>query len=90
VTVQNCGYRLVFRHDEVGFKEVIRHCIASLSDSWGLIRHFTVGHRQRNKQNHDDETIRSRTGNSSEDIDPERLRGSVDHRLKDKGKRVVE
>jgi hypothetical protein len=88
--VQNCGYRLVFRHDEVGFKEVIRHCIASLSDSWGLIRHFTVGHRQRNKQNHDDETIRSRTGNSSEDIDPERLRGSVDHRLKDKGKRVVE
>jgi hypothetical protein len=90
LTVQNCGLRLVFRHDEVGFKEVIRHCIASLSDSWGLIRHLTVGHRQRNKQHHDNETIPSRTGSSSEDAEPERLGGSFDHRLKDKGKRVVE
>jgi hypothetical protein len=90
LTVQNCGLHLVFRHDEVGFKEVIRHCIASLSDSWGLIRHLTVGHRQRNKQHHDNETIPSRTGSSSEDAEPERLGGSFDHRLKDKGKRVVE
>jgi hypothetical protein len=57
--VQNCELRLVFRHSEVEFKEVIRHCIASLA------------------------------GSSSEDADPERLRGSVDHRLKDKGKRPI-
>jgi hypothetical protein len=50
LTVQNCGLRLVFRHDEVEFKEAKRNCIASLSDSWGLIHHLTVDHRQRNKQ----------------------------------------
>ncbi|KAE8039228.1 hypothetical protein FH972_011657 [Carpinus fangiana] len=79
LTVQNCGIRLIYPHDEVEFKEAIRHCVASLSDSEDLVRQIAVDiRRQRNKKIYDDETIPSRMG------------GSVDYRLKDKGKRVIE
>jgi hypothetical protein len=79
LTVQNCGIRLIYPHDEVEFKEAIRHCVASLSDSEDLVRQIAVDiRRQRNKKIYDDETMPSRMG------------GSVDHRLKDKGKRVIE
>jgi hypothetical protein len=85
LTVQNCGLRLIYPHDEVEFKEAIRHCVASLSDREDLVRQIAVDiHRQRNKKIYDDETIPSRTGSFK------RLGGSDDHRLKDKGKRVVE
>jgi len=86
LTVQNCGLCLVYRHDEVEFKEAIRHCIASLLCLivgvsfiiWRMIIDKEISKSP------------SRTGSSSEDADAERLRGSVDHRLKDKGKRVLE
>ncbi|KAG2669482.1 hypothetical protein I3760_14G037100 [Carya illinoinensis] len=38
LAVQKCGFRLINLHDEVEFKQTIRHCVASLSDAWGLER----------------------------------------------------
>ncbi|KAG7946358.1 hypothetical protein I3843_14G036800 [Carya illinoinensis] len=38
LAVQKCGFRLIHLHDEVEFKQTLRHCVASLSDAWDLIR----------------------------------------------------
>ncbi|KAE8056031.1 hypothetical protein FH972_012834 [Carpinus fangiana] len=46
LTVQNCGIRLIYPHDEVEFKEAIRHCVASLSDSEDLVRQVAVDIRR--------------------------------------------
>jgi hypothetical protein len=51
---QNCGLRLLFRHNEGEFMEVVRHCVALLSDSWDLIC-LAVDLRRRYKQIHDDD-----------------------------------
>jgi hypothetical protein len=87
VTVRKCGLRLIYQHDGIEFKQIIRHCMASLSNHRGLSTHQLM---VENEQKHDYETISSRTGSSSEDTGPERLRGPIDHGLKGKGKRILE
>lgn len=56
--------------------------MALLSNHRGLIQQLMVENEHISKQNHDYETITSRTGSSSEDTSLERLRGPIDdHKL---------
>ena len=61
LTVEKCGLCLVHQHDEVEFKQTIRHGIAvsarysstmaSLFVNWGFIHHLTIDNGNRNKHN---------------------------------------
>lgn len=56
LAVQMCGFRLIHLHDEAEFKQTIRHCVASFSDAWGLIRRLRTESRQGIKRKRKDGT----------------------------------
>lgn len=91
LSVQKCGLRLVYRHDEGELKKTINHC-KSLLFEYRERDHVHLHDENANKQGQGGESDSgSATSGSSTQVDPlqERLRTPNEPDLKDKGKRIL-
>ena len=91
LSVQKCGLRLVYRHDEDELKKMTNHCKSSLFE-YRERDHVHLGDENANKQGQGGESDSwSATSGSSTKVDPlqERLRTPNEPDLKDKGKCIL-
>lgn len=92
LTVEKCGFRLLFQNDETEFVETIKHCMASFSNNWDAIHQLLIDNEKTIEPHLGDEAKPSTTSSRSngDSHNSKEVGGSINPPLKDKGKRIVE
>jgi hypothetical protein len=87
LTLHKCGFRLLYENEEREFKETVSHYTSSLSKTCDVIHQSNIANEKMVKPNQEDKAVEPITTSISDEVSHlARLRGSLNPRLKDKGK----